>query len=765
MIYVGDFLREFGPDSLRYFIAVAGPENQDTDFTWEEFVRRNNFELATEWGNLVNRSHLDGAPQRRRDPADRSSPSRRGPAGRLARGLRHRRRRCWRAAGSRRALGEAMRIVGAANKYLSETEPWKLGDDPDAPRHHPAHRAAGGLRREHAAHPVHAARRAAGAELLGGRGVGAQPEIRTVSEDGGPAYPVLMGDYAAEQARWASTTIEIGRPLASPSRCSASSTPSWATRPVRPGRPLSADPDLPPLPEPLPVPAIDAHTHLDACGCVDAIDVRAVLDRATAVGVAGAATVADDLASARWVVRAATWDDRVVAAVALHPTRTARVSEADHVEVERLAAQPRVVAVGETGLDYYWLRHDPRCPPPSVQQAAFRRHIDLAKRLDKPVMIHNRDAHDDVLRLLEEEGAPRQVVLHCFSGDAAMARRCADAGYLMSFAGTVTFRNAHALREAARLVPEHLLLTETDAPFLTPQPHRGRRNEPYCLPWTVRGLAELRRRRPGADRRRGPAQCRAGVPARRATGRRDRWRRRAGPAPRERGETLAVAPRPARRTIRVTRRCGRRSRLSSVGSRQPGWGTLPSAEFRSLSLSGVKPPGPCCSPLPGPTRSGHRVDLSSGRPAPAGNPARAAGACAARPGAGAVPEPRSSNRVPLPPGALLAPPAPAPAEESLTSSMPIALPPLPTSPSAARVLPPHRRRVTRAIVVAVLVALAGGAAGAVAMDKVVTINVDGSSRTVHTFAADVGGALSAAGLSVSPRDRLEPAMSTELRQR
>jgi TatD DNase family protein len=245
--------------------------------------------------------------------------------------------------------------------------------------------------------------------------------------------------------------------------------------------------ERPEPPEPLDEPTVDAHTHLDACGCVDAADVAAALDRAEAVGVTRVVTVADDLASARWVVEAAHWDDRVVAAVALHPTRTASVGEADCAENERLAADPRVVAVGETGLDHYG-EHSPW----DAQERAFRWHIDLAKRLGKPLMIHDRDAHDDVLRVLDEEGAPATVVFHCFSGDAAMARTCVDAGYVLSFAGPVTFKNAVDLREAAALVPDGQLLVETDAPFLTPHPHRGRSNEPYCLPWTVRGLAHVR---------------------------------------------------------------------------------------------------------------------------------------------------------------------------------------------------------------------------------------------------------------------------------
>lgn len=245
--------------------------------------------------------------------------------------------------------------------------------------------------------------------------------------------------------------------------------------------------ELPPAPEPLPARAIDSHTHLDACGATTPEELGAALDRAQAAGIAAVVTVADDLASARWVVEASTWDSRLYGAVALHPTRTKDFGEAQRREIERLARAPRVVSIGETGLDYYW-----DFSPPSAQQDAFRWHIDLAKRLGKPLMIHDRDAHEDVLRILREEGPPRSVVFHCFSGDAEMARRCVAQGYLLSFAGTVTFRNARALHEAAKLVPDGQLLVETDAPFLTPHPFRGRPNEPYCAAYTVRGLAELR---------------------------------------------------------------------------------------------------------------------------------------------------------------------------------------------------------------------------------------------------------------------------------
>jgi TatD DNase family protein len=245
--------------------------------------------------------------------------------------------------------------------------------------------------------------------------------------------------------------------------------------------------ELPPVPEPLPVPAVDAHTHLDACGASTAADVRALVDRAAGAGVGRVVTVADDIESAKWVVEASTWDDRVFAAVALHPTRTKDFDDSDRQTLEELARHPRVVAVGETGLDYYW-----DYSPPAPQQEAFRWHIDLAKRAGKPLMIHDRDAHEDILRILKEEGAPPTVVLHCFSGDAEFARACLDAGYVLSFAGTVTFRNAKALREAARIVPVEQMLVETDAPFLTPHPFRGRPNEPYCANYTLKDLAELR---------------------------------------------------------------------------------------------------------------------------------------------------------------------------------------------------------------------------------------------------------------------------------
>jgi TatD DNase family protein len=150
-----------------------------------------------------------------------------------------------------------------------------------------------------------------------------------------------------------------------------------------------------------------------------------------------------------------------------------------------------VVAIGETGLDYYWPGKLDGCAAPEVQRDAFAWHIDLAKRTGKPLMIHNRDADDGVLDVLAAEGAPESVIFHCFSSGPEMARTCADNGWLLSLSGTVSFKNAKALREAAPLIPAGQLLVETDAPFLTPHPYRGAPNEPYCLPYTVRALADV----------------------------------------------------------------------------------------------------------------------------------------------------------------------------------------------------------------------------------------------------------------------------------
>ncbi|MCA1713327.1 MAG: TatD family hydrolase [Actinobacteria bacterium] len=242
----------------------------------------------------------------------------------------------------------------------------------------------------------------------------------------------------------------------------------------------------PPAPEPLVVPVLDSHCHLDIVGG----DVGDQLAAARAVGVHPVVQVGIDVASSQLSAEVAAAHDDVWAAVALHPNDAGAgaATAAALAEIERLAGLPQVVAVGETGLDHYRTGPEGRAP----QEESFRAHIDIAKRTGTALVIHDRDAHADVLRVLAEEGAPERVVFHCFSGDAAMARQCADAGWFLSFAGNVTFKNAGGLREAAALVPADLLLVETDAPFLTPMPYRGRPNGSYLIPLTVRALGEIR---------------------------------------------------------------------------------------------------------------------------------------------------------------------------------------------------------------------------------------------------------------------------------
>jgi TatD DNase family protein len=251
--------------------------------------------------------------------------------------------------------------------------------------------------------------------------------------------------------------------------------------------------DRPPAPEPEPLPAsaLDSHCHLDMIGA----PVADVLAAAAKANITRVVTVGCDVPSSRWAAACAAEQPGVAAAVAIHPNETAAASpgpggrEAVLAEIAALAALPQVRAVGETGLDYY---RD--SAPPALQQDWFRAHIDIARQAGKALMIHDRDAHDDVLDILARHGAPEHVIFHCFSGDAAMARRCADAGYVLSFAGTLTFASAPALREAAALMPPELVLAETDAPFLTPAPNRGRLNTPAQVAHTLRALAAAQQR-------------------------------------------------------------------------------------------------------------------------------------------------------------------------------------------------------------------------------------------------------------------------------
>ena len=252
----------------------------------------------------------------------------------------------------------------------------------------------------------------------------------------------------------------------------------------------------PAAPEPLRTPVVDTHCHLDIADGDDGAEwlgVDAAVAAAAAVGVTRIVQVGCDLPSARWSVEAAATHPALVATVALHPNEAPRILEsggraaleAAYDEIAALAALPQVRGVGETGLDFFRTGEDGR----GVQEESFRWHVDLARSLGKALVIHDRDAHDDVLRVLESQGAPDTVVFHCFSGDAAMARRCAERGWYLSFAGTVTFKNAAALREALAVTPLDRVLVETDAPYLTPTPYRGRPNASYLVPLTVRAMA------------------------------------------------------------------------------------------------------------------------------------------------------------------------------------------------------------------------------------------------------------------------------------
>jgi TatD DNase family protein len=246
----------------------------------------------------------------------------------------------------------------------------------------------------------------------------------------------------------------------------------------------------PPLPEPLRVPVADSHTHLD----MQEPPADEAIAAAASVGVTPLIQVGCDLERSRWAAEIAAGHPGVHAAVALHPNEAPRLDatpgelDAALAEIEKLASLPQVLAVGESGLDYFRTGED----GVAAQQRSFREHIAIAKRQDRTLVIHDRDAHADVLRILQEEGAPERTVFHCYSGDAEMAQLCAAKGYFMSFAGNVTFKNAQPLRDALAAAPAELLLVETDAPFLTPAPYRGRPNAPYLIPVTLRAMAETK---------------------------------------------------------------------------------------------------------------------------------------------------------------------------------------------------------------------------------------------------------------------------------
>lgn len=243
-------------------------------------------------------------------------------------------------------------------------------------------------------------------------------------------------------------------------------------------------------PEPLPVPVYDNHTHFDFGD--SPVELGAALDAAEAVGVAGAVQVGCDLPSSRFTVAAVDADPRLLGAVAIHPNDAPELAvsgslDAALAEIADMAAHPRIRAIGETGLDYFRTGQD----GVAAQHHSFRQHLDIAKQRELALQIHCRDAHVDVLKILKEVGAPSRLVFHCFSGDAELARICNENGWYMSFSGTLTFKNAHNLREALAVADPALVMVETDAPFLTPHPFRGRPNASYMLPYTVRSMARL----------------------------------------------------------------------------------------------------------------------------------------------------------------------------------------------------------------------------------------------------------------------------------
>ena len=251
------------------------------------------------------------------------------------------------------------------------------------------------------------------------------------------------------------------------------------------------DLDFPPVPEALTVGVYDNHTHLEIADGVNPLDYREHLDKASSVGVRGVVQVGGDLETSRWSAEIAAHEPRVLAAVAIHPNEAPRYEAAGELdaalaEIDELAARPRVRAIVETGLDFFRTDESGR----SAQHKSFEAHIEIAKKHNLAMQIHDRDAHDAVVETLLRVGAPERTVFHCFSGDADLARVCADNGWYLSFSGTVTFKNADNLREALEVVPRHLLLVETDAPYLTPTPFRGRPNSPYLIPLTLRAMAK-----------------------------------------------------------------------------------------------------------------------------------------------------------------------------------------------------------------------------------------------------------------------------------
>ena len=253
------------------------------------------------------------------------------------------------------------------------------------------------------------------------------------------------------------------------------------------------DRSRPELPDQLPMAVVDAHCHLDIADGENGnwLSADEAIKLAASVGVTRIVQVGCDLPGAAWAVEAAAKHPNLIAGVALHPNEAPKLKQAGELdnalaEIERLASSSaKVRVIGETGLDYFRTGEDGR----AAQHESFAAHIELAKRLGKTLMIHDRDAHDDILAILDAEGVPDRVVMHCFSGDTEFARKCVERGAFLSFAGVVTFKNAQSLRDALAVTPLDRVLVETDAPYLTPSPYRGQPNASYLIPHTVRKMA------------------------------------------------------------------------------------------------------------------------------------------------------------------------------------------------------------------------------------------------------------------------------------
>ncbi len=261
-----------------------------------------------------------------------------------------------------------------------------------------------------------------------------------------------------------------------------------------PGEGNPRDLRYPPLPEPLEVGTYDNHTHFDFADGEQPLTASEQLELANQAGILGVVQVGVTLESSIWSANLAAREPRVLAAVALHPNEAPLYETEDALtaaiaEIESLAAQPRVRAIGETGLDFF---RTEGASSLGLQQMSFEEHIRIAKEHDIALMIHDREAHDQVLETLDRVGAPNRVVLHCYSGDLEFAKKVADRGWYMSFAGNITIKRNQHLRDALEWAPKELLLVETDAPFLTPEPFRGRPNASYLVPITVRKMAEVR---------------------------------------------------------------------------------------------------------------------------------------------------------------------------------------------------------------------------------------------------------------------------------